>query len=347
MFAPRLNNSGLIVDIGSRRPYKPLYFASENKTLACITPFASPPLKSNDFHNNYSHVERKIWIDLNVLIDAGKSEKDPLFQQLVEWSTAWNVPLDFDMAIYEKYRSSGVDPFKFIVNDLQNIRHSYGVPFDDELIALKCQLILGRTILYDDFANLTNIVVLIRWIFHKTIEFDEKCKMLADYMMQEIIPSTTAFLVACLFFHVKEQPDQFKRFHKKLVFTDLAVSGDSAIDRTKAQNIASDIGMLTYASWPVLEFPTGGFPVISVATKDKVLAFLLKEVCFYELHVVNGVAMPTPAYRFGGQARQTIEPIVKSFQPQFAKIDQSDKDKRSLRTKEIAEKILAGEHDLV
>jgi hypothetical protein len=175
--------------------------------------------------------------------------------------------------------------------------------------------------------------------------YEEKCELMADFMAKYLVPSTTVFLIAALFFYLDEHPDEFSPIRGKLR-KDFRISGDPAVDRKRAHNIASDIGLFTYAAWPRFDFGEDEFPIISIATCDTVLALLLEQLCNCSLYIENGINLQTPAYRIGSVADKKLSGIVKFLQKKIVECDQRQPRQRADNAIRVSTLILAGNSPL-
>lgn len=340
-----MTNSTLDIDIGSLTPYEIKYFPGGSGEITCATPFWSPPIEDEAFKRKFSKHRREIWIDNNILSSAGDEILHENIVSLANWSKSEDIPISLTMAIYEKYRTNSGDPIKHILKSVVSLRDKYDIKIDEPDVRRKCRNIASRTAHHRDFEILTNSVIFFRDIFNMKTDFEEKCRMMAEYMSKYLVPSISVFLIAALFFYLDEHPDEFRPIRRKLR-KDFKISGDVGVDRKRAHNIASDIGLFTYAAWPRFDFGESDFPVISIATCDTVLALLLEQLCNCSLQIENGINRQTPAYRKGSLADEKLSGVVKPLIKKFRECDQSQPQQRVDNATRVSNLILAGKSPL-
>lgn len=335
-----LENSLIRVDVGSLEPYKVMEFRGDVDITCAFTSW-SPPLQDAAFNQRFNETRTEVWLDLNILSNASAPSTHSNIKDLIEWAKDNDYAISLKMAIYEKYRTNHKNPIEHILNSAKGLAERHGVSFDPSELQRQCRILARYASGSRDFETLTLSVIVVRMIFNSSGSYQEKVNRLANYMARHIVPSTTVLLVSSLLFYLDEILEPSSPLRKKLR-NDMKITGDASEDRKKAHNIASDIGLFSFSSWPQFDFDNATFPIIGIATSDRILALLLREMCHCHIDVTGDTHLQTPAYRLGSESEKNLNPLVKNLIRRFSEIDPASKSQRISNAERLADLILEG-----
>jgi hypothetical protein len=319
-------------------------FGENHRKITCVAPLYSKPsvtMYSNVVVNPTIHA---MFVDSNVLSFVDNGDENEQVTDLFRWANANKMAISPIVAILEQLKQeiSEEESAEHIRRKVRRLNDQYEANID--MVLVEHALFMAPVVIAQDrdyVGILADFFIVVRHFYHQKSTFERKCKLLAN-LMQKCFPQLAiAYYIACLYFYVGSNPKMFDDGKRKCQ-GDMEQSKDVTQARKDAHNFAFDISMITRSTMPLVD-DNGAFVIPYIATGDNGLAFLLKEICFRQIHYVEGRSQPMVAYRPGSRAyyhvRETVERCLKAANP-VGKIHEKE-DWRRDALADAAEKVLA------
>ena len=273
-----------------------IFETAPHQPVWCISPILRRPL-TDTFH--------EIWLDTNVV---SQSTYNPNIAALVRVACAEKIALNPMFALAELHRSHEIlAAGDLMLDKVPRFEEFYGYLFDMETV-IGQSLHIGLNIEVDRLyvKRLADSALVIKYFYNKAgLSFEKRLEGFAKLVRDHLPYFAITFYVACLYFFAKE-PSGKALFGKKLCSK---IDGDMALLKDKkeenlerALNLGSDMALHTQATAYPVTAPPHRFRIPYIATSDKGLALLLREIGYQALSINSHkrIGQGWPAFREGG-----------------------------------------------
>jgi hypothetical protein len=178
-------------------------------------------------------------------------------------------------------------------------------------------------------------LVIIKYFYHKKLPLEKKIEELSDLIHKRNVPVLAfAFILGCVFFHVKENPEKYTKKVVSKVQSDMAISPKK--EEKKLWNVASDIMLFMAPAELFFNYETGEYNFSYVASGDITCGLTLSEVCYGQIVVNENTCFGMPGLRPTGISSQTISPYIGKYlkqspQQSFTRKGSADPRRENLR----------------
>ena len=289
----------------------------------------------------------EVWPDVNILAYAKNDGTNPNISALSDWIRENRFGFNVLPAYLEHHRTNDTVTAWDIAKNSTNALHvKYGfhidyLEFNKQSVEIPKVGVWNHE--YTD--RLAYFVVVIRHLYTTNTTFEKRCFLLAKMIGQKFPKAILVYLLACLYFYVKDNRTKFPNAFDKLQ-EDMQPGKDAADSWKRARNFASDISFFTQTSLHPIRPSPPCLRIPYIATTDPALVLILQQLCYLDVLVSGSVGQGTPRYRPGSIAHDKLDQlthnnifkyIVPLIEENKAKNEQEDAE-----LKNVANQILAG-----
>lgn len=188
-------------------------------------------------------------------------------------------------------------------------------------------------------------LVIIKHFYHKKKNLKNKVVELCDLIHRQNIPVFAfAVKVACLFFYIKEHPDQFTDKITSKIQSDMEILPDREKEEKKLWNFASDLMLFIAAIELFFNKETEEYCFSYIASADTTVATILSHICYGRI-IINedGNCFGMPAIRPDSDTRNILDPLLTKYlkqSKQYSATLKDSTDPRRENLKSLAERIM-------
>lgn len=275
-------------------------------------------------------------LDLNVINFIRQRKNITNVKGLLAWAAFMGLEVTPIVGFSEQQRTHGNPSAAF--NDYIKILkedYLYDLPESEaeRLLEVFCDYspkIEQNTELFRDY------LIIIKHFYHKKISLEEKIKKFAQLIHERNVPVLAfAFLLGCVFFHVKDSPGKYTQRVVSKVQSDMSISPKN--EEKKLWNAASDIMLFMAPAELFFNYETGEYNFSYVASGDITCGLTLSEICYGQIVVNENTCFGMPGLRPTGISSQTIGPYINKYlkpspQQSFTRKDSSDPRRSNLKS---------------
>jgi hypothetical protein len=343
-------NPSILINLQNQRPLGEKWFALNDQQLIkgsakqalpiyCGSPFMGRPF--------LYPTTVEVWPDVNILAYAKNEGTNPNISALSDWIRENKFGFNVLPAYLEHHRTNDtVTAWDIAKNSTNALHEKYGfhidyLEFNKQSVEIPKVGVWNHE--YTD--RLAYFVVVIRYLYTINTTFEKRCFLLAKMMGQKFPKAILVYLLACLYFYVKDNRREFPIAFDKLQ-EDMQPGKDAADSWKRARNFASDISFFTQTSlYPIRPSPPR-LRIPYIATTDPALVLILQQLCYLDVLVNRSVGRGTPRYRPGSIAHDKLDQLTRNnifkYIVPFIEDNKSKNEQEDAELKNVANQILAG-----
>lgn len=217
------------------------------------------------------------------------------------WAASEGLEITPIVAVAEQHRTHGAPDkaFKHYVDALRR-NYLYDLP-PQEVERLLSVFSEHSPAVAQNVDFLAHYYVLIKHFYHKPWSAERKVKEFSELIHQRNVPVLAfAFLLGCVSFCVRENPQQFSPAVVSKVQSDMCVHGNKEREKSHLKNLASDLMLFITPAEIFFNHETSEFNFCYVASGDTGIGLALSEIAYGQIVVNDGRCFGHPGFRPDG-----------------------------------------------
>ncbi|OKY27132.1 hypothetical protein BI291_18040 [Thalassotalea sp. PP2-459] len=248
-------------------------------------------------------------LDLNIINFIRQRKNKVNIKGLLIWAAKMGLEVTPIVGLSEQQRTHG-NPDKAFKNYIEILKEDYFYDLPSEeadnflkVIREHTPNIKKNTELFCDY------LIIIKHFYHLNLPLEEKIKQFAQLIHERNVPVLAfAFLLGCVFFHVKCTPNDYSNKVVSKVQSDMSISPTR--ETRKLWNVASDIMLFMAPVELFFNYELGEFNFSYVASGDITCGLTMSEICYGQVVVNNGTCFGMPGLRPTGHTFKAISHCV-------------------------------------
>lgn len=224
-------------------------------------------------------------LDLNVINFIRQRKNKVNIQGLLEWTAKKGLEITPIVGLSEQFRTHG-DPYSAFNKYIETLKIDYQYDLSSTEVE-KCFRVISNYSpkIQQNTELLRDYLIIIKFFYHQNCTLEEKVRQFAQLLYNRNVPVFAfAFLLGCVFFHVKDSPNKFSQKLVSKVQSDMAVSPNK--EERKLWNVASDIMLFMAPAELFFNYETGEYNFSFIASGDITCGLILSEISYGQI-VVN------------------------------------------------------------
>ncbi len=285
----------------------------ESITLGCVnssdnevpiwigSPFRGLPSSEADRFLPVSPLNRLLLLDVNILGAIRERKNVANVRGLFAWAASQGLEVTPIVAVAEQHRTHGAPDRAF--------RHYVDALREDYLYDLPPQEVERLLGVFSEHSPavaqnvnfLAHYYVLIKHFYNKRWSAERKVKEFVDLIHKRNVPVLAfAFLLGCVCFYVRENPQQFSSAVVSKVQSDMCIHANKEKERCHLKNLASDLMLFMAPAEIFFNHETSEFNFCYVASGDVSIGLALSEIAYGQIVVNDGRCFGHPGFRPSG-----------------------------------------------
>lgn len=255
-----------------------VFETEKEDSVYCVSPYLATTCQAR--------FKSSLWLDTNVMLRAASTNIKPNIQELLAWANERGMDINLDLAIWELSRSISIDECLAKVEECtKDLRMKFGLNVPHEMWMKQAQYRYVHSEEFDKYIDeQTCYLIIIKYFYHLGGAFEKKCELFASFIHDYLPFFRTTYLAGVLYLFAKQRGDLFEKKIKRKWHSDMD-RGQPLTHLKKAKNAASDLSVITFATYlPLIPF-TSVLNIPYIATSDHGLAGFMSEIGYSGINI--------------------------------------------------------------
>jgi len=240
-------------------------------------------------------------LDVNILSAIRERKNVANVRGLFTWAANQRLEVTPIIAVAEQHRTHGAPDWAF--------RHYVDALREDYFYDLPLQEVERLLSVFSEYSPavaqnvnfLAHYYVLIKHFYNKRWSAERKVKEFAELIHERNVPVLAfAFLLGCVYFCVRENPQRFSSAVVSKVQSDMCIHTNKEKELSHLRNLASDLILFMTPAEIFFNHETSDFNFCYIASGDISIGLALSEIAYGQIIVNDGRCFGHPGFRPSG-----------------------------------------------